>query len=109
MKFLVDNQLPPALARFISEDLGLEAVHVVDVGLRDGSDADIWSYASSNGFVLISKDDDFVTLYSKTPSAMLLWVRLGNCRRVFLLQVFKDQWHRILDRFENGDRFIELR
>jgi hypothetical protein len=39
VKFLVDNQLPPALARFISEDLGAKAVHVADVGLRDGTDA----------------------------------------------------------------------
>lgn len=61
MKFLVDNQLPPALARFISEDLQTEA-----------NDADLWSYASKNDFVLISKDDDFVNLYSKTPTARLL-------------------------------------
>lgn len=67
MKFLVGNQLPPALARFISEDLRAEALHVADAGLRDGTDADIWSYASENDFVLISKDDDFVTVYSRTP------------------------------------------
>ena len=109
MKFLVDSQLPPALARFISEDLGVEARHVADIGLRDAADADVWSYASENDFVLISKDDDFVSLYSKTPSARLLWVRLGNCRREFLLTVFKKQWPRILERFDQGERFLELR
>jgi predicted nuclease of predicted toxin-antitoxin system len=109
VKFLVDNQLPPALARFISEELQIEAMHVVDLGLRESSDADVGSHASLNGFVLISKDDDFATLYSKTPSAGLLWVRLGNCRRVFLLKVFKEQWPRILERFQNGERFVELR
>jgi predicted nuclease of predicted toxin-antitoxin system len=92
VKFLVDNQLPTALARFIAEDLRGEALHVVDVGLRDGTDAEIWAYASENDFVLISKDDDFVTLYSKTPSARLLWVRLGNPAR-----------------FDDSDRFVELR
>ena len=71
MRFLVDNQLPPALARFIS-GLGVEASHVVDAGLRDGSDTEIWNYASENDYVLISKDEDFVTLYSKAPSAKLL-------------------------------------
>lgn len=109
MRFLVDNQLPPALARFISEDLQSEAVHVMDIGLRNGTDADVWAYASRNDLVLISKDEDFVTLYSKTASARLLWVRLGNCRRVFLLKVFNEQWSRILGRFENGERFVELR
>ncbi len=109
MKFLVDNQLPPVLARFLSEDLGFEALHVTDIGLRDATDANIWHYASSNDFVLISKDDDFVTMFSRTPSARLLWVRVGNCRREFLLKVFKEQWQRILGRFENGELFIELR
>lgn len=109
MRFLVDNQLPPALARFISEDLAVEALHVMDVGMRNRSDADVWAYASENDFVLISKDEDFVTLYSKSPSARLLWVRLRNCRRVLLLKVFKEQWHRILACLENGERFIELR
>jgi predicted nuclease of predicted toxin-antitoxin system len=108
VKFLVDNQLPAALARFIS-GLGVEALHVVDVGLRDAGDAAIWGYASENDYVLISKDEDFVALYSKTPSARLLWVRLRNCRRVFLLNVFRDQWKRILARLESGDRFVELR
>jgi predicted nuclease of predicted toxin-antitoxin system len=109
VRFLVDNQLPPALARFISEDLRGEAVHVMDVGLRNKTDADVWAYASENDFVLISKDEDFVTLYSRIPSARLLWLRLGNCRRVFLLKVFEEQWHRILELFENGERFVELR
>ena len=109
MKFFVDNQLPPALARFITEDLRGEALHVGDIGLREGTDAQVWAYASENDFVLGSKDDDFVTLYSKTPSARLLWIRIGNCRRVFLLKVFSEQWQRLLSRFESGDRFVELR
>jgi predicted nuclease of predicted toxin-antitoxin system len=109
VKFLVDNQLPPALARFITEDLRGEALHVGDVGLREGSDFQVWTYASENDFILISKDDDFVTLYSRTPSARLLWIRIGNCRRVFLLNVFRQQWQRIQERFEKGDRFVELR
>jgi len=84
-------------------------MHVGDVGLREGTDAQVWAYASAKDFVLISKDDDFVTLYSKTPSARLLWIRIGNCRRAFLLKVFGDQWPRLLARFESGDRFVELR
>ena len=84
-------------------------MHVGDVGLREGTDAQVWAYASENDVVLISKDDDFVTLYSKTPSARLLWIRIGNCRRAFLLKVFSEQWQRLLAQFESGDRFVELR
>jgi predicted nuclease of predicted toxin-antitoxin system len=40
VKFLVDAQLPPALARWLRE-AGHEAEHVEDVGLREGSDSAI--------------------------------------------------------------------
>ena len=109
MRFLVDNQLPPSLARFISQDLQAEALHVTEIGMRDSADAAVWSYAAENNFVVISKDDDFVTLYSQTPSASLLWVRIGNCRRAFLLNVFRDHWPRIIAKFERGEKFVELR
>jgi hypothetical protein len=48
-------------------------------------------------------------MYLKMPSARLLWVRLGNFRRVFMLKVFQEQWPRIRECFENGERFVELR
>ena len=43
MRFLADNQLPPAPARFIDSELGAEGTHVTVVGLRDASDADVSS------------------------------------------------------------------
>lgn len=109
MRFLIDNQLPPALARFIATDLAGQAFHVLDVGLRDATDAAVWDYASENGFILISKDEDFVTLFSQLPTARLLWLRVRNCRRVRLLEIIESRWSTIVDRFEGGERFIELR
>lgn len=41
MSFLIDNQLPPALARFLQQDLGAEAAHVADLGLERASDQEI--------------------------------------------------------------------
>ena len=109
MNFLVDNQLPPALARFISQDLGAKAHHVVDLGLRDASDLQIWHYASRSELIIVSKDEDFVSLWAKNPVTKLLWVRLGNCRRVHLLEVFRRLWPKIIDQFAKGDQIVELR
>lgn len=58
MKFLVDNQLPAALARWLSVK-GFEATHVLDLMLNDSDDEQIWAHAAAHGFVVISKDDDF--------------------------------------------------
>lgn len=109
MKFLVDNQLPSALARFIAQDLGAVSLHVADVSMRESSDAEVWRYASAHDLILISKDEDFLTLLAKSPTAKLLWVRLGNCRRAHLLDVFRQLWPRITAQFANGEQLIELR
>lgn len=58
MTFLVDAQLPPALARWLSGQ-GHEAHHVEDVGLRDADDGPIWAHALSVGAVILTKDEDF--------------------------------------------------
>lgn len=61
MKFLVDNQLPAALARFI-ESRDCHAKHVLDVGLAEASDIQIFRHAESDGYILVSKDEDFLHL-----------------------------------------------
>lgn len=109
MNVLVDNQLPPALARFIEAEFDVRATHVSDVGLQDASDAEIWNYVSNHDSILISKDEDFVNMVLQVPTAKLIWVRFGNCRKVFLLHSFRRMWSRILERLENGDRLIEIR
>ena len=109
MRFLVDNQLPPALARFIQAELGSEAQHVGDVGLQEASDAAVWMYARATGSILISKDEDFTSMALQTETAGLLWVRIRNCRRSFLLEVFRQVWPRVIERLKSGDRFVEIR
>jgi predicted nuclease of predicted toxin-antitoxin system len=44
VKFVVDAQLPPALARLLRE-VGCDAFAVREIGLREASDAEIWRYA----------------------------------------------------------------
>jgi predicted nuclease of predicted toxin-antitoxin system len=106
---LVDNQLPPALARMIQSEFDAEALHVSDIGFRDASDRELWSYASVNQFVLISKDQDFVRLFLTDPVVRLIWVRIANCRRAFLLDLFRRDWPRITGHLESGEQFIEIR
>jgi predicted nuclease of predicted toxin-antitoxin system len=79
------------------------------VGLSDASDADVWQYASVNKCVLVSKDEDFTHMVLQSSSACLIWVRVGNCRRVFLLDLFRRLWPNVLERLEWGDSFIEIR
>jgi predicted nuclease of predicted toxin-antitoxin system len=107
--FLVDNQLPTALARFLASR-GVECQHVLDVDLGDASDTAIWDYANRNDCVVISKDEDFLYM-ANIPSAKarLIWVRFGNCRTKALLAAMERLWPRIEAGLKTGDRVIELR
>ncbi len=58
MRFLVDAQLPPALARWLVAQ-GHEADHVADLGLGGASDTAIWNLALRTGAVIVTKDEDF--------------------------------------------------
>jgi predicted nuclease of predicted toxin-antitoxin system len=109
LKFLVDAQLPPSLARWISSR-GHEATHVFDVAMHTAGDAAIWDYAGANGCVLLTKDEDFVDrwLLSTAPIA-LVWIRKGNCSNDALMTWLEPLWPETVKRLEQGERLIELR
>jgi predicted nuclease of predicted toxin-antitoxin system len=109
VKFLVDNQLPAALARWLAAR-GLDACHVSDVGLEEASDQCIWDYAVAQGRALVSKDEDFLHLATRSEfSAPLIWVRLGNCRKQALLAAFDTLLLHLLAALAEGKRVVELR
>ena len=53
MTFLVDAQLPLALARWLSQQ-GHTAQHVDDIGLREADDQEIWNQALSTGAIVVT-------------------------------------------------------
>src|SRR5438132_11226569 len=109
VNFLVDAQLPPALARWIRSQ-GHQAEHVFDLGFHRADDPVIWEYALNQSAVIISKDEDFVDhwLLSDRP-VPLVWIRKGNCSNRALLAWFEPLWPDAVKRLEQGEKFIELR
>jgi predicted nuclease of predicted toxin-antitoxin system len=81
MRFLVDAQLPPALARWLTER-GHEASHVVDHQLAAAKDIEIWRFATALGAIVVTKDEDFVYLHrGRSTGPAVVWVRVGNTTR----------------------------
>jgi predicted nuclease of predicted toxin-antitoxin system len=109
MKILIDNQLPIALSRFL-ESQGVEACHVMDVQLDEATDREIWQYAKTHDYIIISKDEDFFQLanLSQDNVPTLVWVRLGNCRKKTLISVFKKVLPNLLDILKT-QRIVEIR
>jgi len=110
MSLLVDNQLPVALARYLAAN-GWECSHVQDVGLDAVDDRIIWQYAKERGMTIITKDEDFQILANRQGSIppQVVWVRLGNCRKATLLDVFSRIIPSLRDLLATGNSVIEVR
>jgi predicted nuclease of predicted toxin-antitoxin system len=108
VKFLVDHQLPPALAAFF-QSRGHAAQHVRELGLKQADDAAIWQYALANELVVVSKDEDFYfCAVSPGSKGRLVWVKLGNCRNRPLLEMFGTHLEHIVAALQSGSRVVEI-
>ena len=85
MRFLVDAQLPPALAGFL-QARGHEAKAAREVGLRQAEDPAISTFAQAGAWIVVTKDEDFAerALRSQT-GPQVLWLRIGNSTNRVLL------------------------
>lgn len=99
MKLLFDENLAARLARDVAASYP-DSAHLAHAGLLGASDREIWNYAAENGFLLVTKDEDFHRLSVLLgPPPKVVWVRTGNCAttevaRWLLSQV--DRLHRFV-------------
>jgi predicted nuclease of predicted toxin-antitoxin system len=81
MRLLLDENLSPALSRFLIE-AGHDVVHVRDRGLTSATDDVVLALAAAEGRVLISADTDFGTLLARSgatePSVVLIRRAVGR-------------------------------
>ncbi len=108
MRFLVDAQLPSALARWMAAK-GHESEHVSDCGLSAATDPVIWDYAAGVNAIIVTKDEDFAQRKVLNPAGpRVVWIRLPNTRRRELLAWFETVLPRVLQALERGDTLVEI-
>lgn len=95
MKILFDANLSPALAiRLAAEYPG--SSHVRDVGLRAATDAQIWDYARTHGFVIASKDTDFrERSFVEGFPPKVIWLDVGNAGTAPIEALVRSEEHRL--------------
>ena len=109
MRFLIDNQLPSALAGWLRER-GHDAEHVLDVGLGQGKDTPVWHHAQAQQAVIINKDEDFAEWVRRGRTGpQVVWLRIGNSTRRELFRWLEPLLPAILRQLQQGDRLIEVR
>ena len=77
----LDNQLSPALARWIAGQFDVVAQSIRELGLSRASDPEIFFAAREAGAVVVTKDQDFVRLLERHGSPpRVIWITCGARR-----------------------------
>ena len=106
----VDAQLPPTLARWLTQHAGIDAHHVSDLALLTARDPVIFDAARGNRVdVIFTKDEDFVLLLDQQrPPPQLVWGTCGNIRNAELRALVLSAWPRVAEWLRAGEPLVEI-
>lgn len=110
MRLLFDQNLSYQLVALL-QDLYPQSAHVRLAGMADQEDLVIWEYARTSGFVIVTKDADYLTIgaqFGHPPKVVR--IGLGNCPTAIVAELLRDHHDELLQ-FYHDERgaFIELR
>lgn len=91
MKLLFDENLSPELPARLAA-LFPDSAHVRDLGLARAPDTVIWRHAHEQGFVIVSKDEDFHHLsFLRGAPPKVIGLSLGNCSTARLEKLLRER------------------
>jgi predicted nuclease of predicted toxin-antitoxin system len=108
MRFLVDTNLPPALAVWLIER-GHDAQHAAHVIDAQADDRAIWNLAVSTEAIVITKDADYLDLAARIGGARVVLLRCGNLRLAPFRLWIDARWPSVEALLDFGETTIELR
>jgi predicted nuclease of predicted toxin-antitoxin system len=105
----VDAQLAPALAPWLSQQFGVEAVSIRRLGLLEATDPEIFAAAREASAIVLTKDVDFVVLLERLgPPPRVLWVTCGNTSNEHLRLVLSATLPNALEMLKAGEILVEI-
>jgi predicted nuclease of predicted toxin-antitoxin system len=110
MTLWIDAQLSPAIALWLRQQLGIEAVAARDLGLREATDREIFLAARQAAAVVLTKDRDFVQLVNvHGPPPQVLWLTCGNTSNARLREILTKTLTSALAMLAAGEKLVEIR
>lgn len=109
MKIWVDAQLPPAIARWISQNFNVEAVAVRELNLREATDLEIFAAARNEPAIVMTKDSDFVELVdARGTPPQVIWLTCGNTTNARLREILAQALPAAIKLLESGEAVVEI-
>ena len=101
-QLLFDHNLSPKLIRRLA-DIYPNALHVSGLGLDRATDREIWEYAQTHDYLIVTKDadfGDFSVVWGVPPQ--IIWIRRGNCSTNDIEAILRDNYDTISE-FSNDN------
>ena len=69
-----------------------DSTHVRTLGRDGASDSSVWNIARDGGFLLVTRDEDFVgmSLLRGAPPKVV-WLNIGNARNAFIAALLRER------------------
>lgn len=108
MKLLFDENLSPKLSGLLA-DAYPGSTNVLEAGLGGAPDNEVLAYAGQMGFVIVSKDRDFLDMILQSHSSIkLVWIRLGNSSTASVHLLLRNQVERLARFSQSTDLVLEI-
>ena len=103
MRFLLDMNLPPALADRLRAE-GHDAIHVLDAGLGNLPDRAIFEQAAEDRRIVVTFDLDFgeIAGFAGPGNSSIILLRLRSARQLHLLDRLRVAIARVGDALQTG-------
>ncbi len=105
----LDAHLSPRVADWLREELGISAMALRELGLRDAEDSEIFERAREQGVIMLTKDKDFSLMVDRMgPPPFVIWLRCGNTSEERLKTILRENLGEALRFIEAGESLVEI-
>jgi predicted nuclease of predicted toxin-antitoxin system len=109
VKLVFDHHFPALIAREVEKQLGIRCLTVAELHWSRATDYHIFSSLSDRGDVIVTKDEDYVAMATRSgPPPQVIWIRLGNIRNSELLVVMRRSLPSCVEHHLSGAPVVEL-
>jgi len=107
MKLLFDQNISFRITKKLKSYFS-GCIRVLDCGLLNCEDPEIWQYARDNDFVIVTFDSDFydISIINGYPPK-IIWIRTGNLTTIEISQLMINN-QKIINSFLDTDEFKEI-
>ncbi len=104
MTIWIDEHIAPAIAQFISSTFKINCFHISEVIGNKSTDLEIFAAARKANAIIITKDADFVNLYSKHGAPpKIIHLQCGNISNKDLKTLINQKLIISIDEVINND------